>query len=121
MAGRPKYEFTEEQIAQIDDLALLNCKDYTIAMVIDCDVATLKAHYSKRLIQKRAEGRARLRLYQVNMAKNNPAMAIFLGKNELGQEDKKTIKNEGAITHELSPELRALAKKVAIQYAQEAK
>lgn len=89
--GRPKRVFTVAQIAKIDELALLNCKDYTIANIIGCKVDVLKAHFGKRLIQKRAEWRATLRRNQQKMAENQAAMAIFLGKNDLEQTDKKQI------------------------------
>lgn len=108
MAGRPKYKFTDEQIAKIDDLASLNCKDYTIAEVIGCDVATLKTHFSKRLIQKRAEGRAKLRQYQWEMAKTHPVMDIWLGKQPewLGQTDKQEV------THGVTDDLGVLLLKI---------
>lgn len=94
MAGRPERVFTEEEIATIDELALINCKDYTIANIIGCDSETLKAHFSERMIKKRAEFKAKLRGYQEKMAKTNTAMAIFLGKNELDQADKQEIKHD---------------------------
>jgi len=94
MAGRPKRVFTEQQIAQIDDMASINCKDYTIAQVLCIPIKTLKRHFGQRLIEKRAEFKRMLRGYQSNLAKTTPAMAIFLGKNELGQVDRQEIKTE---------------------------
>lgn len=121
MAGRPKRVFTEEQKSQITQMALDNCHFETIAMALEIPVNTLKRHFGRFIRQKRAQGRIELRRTQRKLADSNPAMAIFLGKNELNQEDKKTIKQEGTITHDLSPELMALGKQMAKQYAQEAK
>lgn len=95
MAGRPKRTWTEAQISQIDDLASINCKDYTIAECLDVPLNSLKRHFGKRMIQKRAQGRVKLRQYQEGMAKTSPAMAIFLGKNELNQTDKQDITQSG--------------------------
>lgn len=44
-----------------------------------------------------ASGRVSLRRQQVAMAKDNVAMAIFLGKNYLGQSDKQTHEHRHAI------------------------
>ena len=94
-AGRPKVKWTNAQIEQIDDLASINCKDYTIAECLDVSLMSLKRHFGKRMIQKRAQGRVKLRQYQEGMAKTSPAMAIFLGKNELNQTDRQDIHQTG--------------------------
>lgn len=121
--ARPKRIFTEEEIAKIDELALLNCKDYTIANIIGCDVATLTTRFSKRMIQKRAIFKSDLRRGQHAKAviDKDTGMLCFLGKNELDQEDKRTYKQEGTLTLGASPELIALGKQMAKKYAQEAK
>lgn len=121
MAGRPKYEFTDEQIAKAEELALGGCQNGTIATILEVDKETLVKYLSPLLTKKRAERKAELRQKQDKMALTVPAMAIFLGKNELGQEDKRTVKQESTITHDLSPELLALGKKMATQYAKGAK
>ena len=120
MAGRPEYKFTDEQIAKAEELALNGCQNGTIATIIGCDDETLKKYLSPKLTKKRAERKVWLRKTQNTLAETNIAMAIFLGKNELGQEDKKTIKQEGGLTFDLSPELMALAKQTAQQYAERA-
>jgi len=94
MVGRPKRVFSEEEKAKIDEMALNNCRDYTIAQVLNIPMNTFKRHFGKRCMKKRAEFKANLREDQAKLAKTNPAMAIFLGKNELGQEDKQTIKED---------------------------
>lgn len=87
--ARPEIKLTQQQLQKMDKMAKNNCKDYTIANVLGIDSKTLKKHYSKRLIQKRAMGQADLRRIQRKMAKESAAMAIFLGKNELEQADKR--------------------------------
>lgn len=95
MAGRPKRVFSEEEKQQIDQMALDNCHFETIAMALEMPVNTLKRHFGRFIRQKRAEGRTILRRNQCELAKSNPAMAIFLGKNELDQTDKQVIEHEG--------------------------
>ncbi len=83
--ARPKRKFTEAEERLIAEYALAGCQDKTIATLIEVEVRTLKAHYSTLLHKKRAERKYELRMAQNRLAKTNPAMAIFLGKNELGQ------------------------------------
>ena len=96
MAGRPKRVFTDEEKQQIDQMALDNCHFETIAMALEIPVNTLKRHYGRYIRRKRAFGRTELRRNQCELSKSNPAMAIFLGKNELDQTDKQVIEHEGA-------------------------
>lgn len=121
MAGRPKRVFTDELKQQIEQMALDNCHIDTIGLALNIAKNTLIRHYGTFIKQKRAQGRTELRRLQRKLALTNYGMAIFLGKNELGQEDKKTIKQEGGFTLDLSPELVALAKQTAQQYAEGAK
>ena len=88
MAGRPKREFTIEENAQIEQMALDNCHIDTIAMALGIVKNTLVRHFGPFIKQKRAKGRTDLRRTQRKLAEANPAMAIFLGKNELNQTDK---------------------------------
>ena len=88
-AGRPRRVFTEEEQRRIRQLALNNCHVDTIAMALGIPKQTLVRVYGTFITQKRAEGRAELRENQRKLAKTNPAMAIFLGKNELEQTDKR--------------------------------
>ena len=91
MAGRPKRQFTDEEKQKIEESALNNCHIDTIALGLGVAKNTLIRRFGTFIKQKRAEGRIRLRGYQVDLAVNNPAMAIFLGKNELDQTDKQII------------------------------
>lgn len=89
--GRPKKQFSEDIMQKIEEYALNNCHFETIAMALEIPVNTLKRRFGRFIRQKRAEGRVKLRANQVKLSKNHPAMAIFLGKNELGQVDKQTL------------------------------
>ena len=116
MAGRPKRVFNDEQREQITQMALDNCHFETIAMALEIPVNTLKRHFGRYIKQKRAEGRTILRRNQVELSKNNPAMAIFLGKNELEQTDKQIFINEGQQQPKpLSAEDLVQLKKLALQ------
>ena len=67
----------------------------------------VKAHYGESYGQvyekKKGEGLISLRRAQFQLAQRNAAMAIFLGKNYLGQVDKQEHTGEGggAIKHEV--------------------
>lgn len=89
--GRPRYEFTEEQIAKMDEMALMNCNNHTIAVVLGVEDETLIDQFIGRITQKRGEHRFNLRKNQAKISESNPAMAIFLGKNVLEQTDKQEV------------------------------
>jgi hypothetical protein len=102
-AGRPRIKFTAEQIAQIDEYALLNAKNNTIAVKMGIDINTFEKHFKKKCEQKRAEGKIALHKAQDNL-KNTPVMAIWLGKQHLEQSDKNDVKHgaDGALSAVLS-------------------
>lgn len=91
--GRPPREFTDVEIAKIEQMALDNCHTETIARTLGTTDETIKEHFSPLLKQKRAEGRALLRRSQREKAVigKDTGMLCFLGKNELEQTDKQTI------------------------------
>lgn len=95
--ARPKRVFSDEEIQQMEEYALDGCQNNTISTLMEIPNNTLIRRFGKRLTKKRCERKQRLRLIQTNLALSNPAMAIFLGKNELGQVDKQTIINEKPI------------------------
>jgi hypothetical protein len=95
--ARPKKVFTEEEIQQMEEYALDGCQNNTISTLMDIANNTLIRRFGKRLTKKRCERKQRLRLIQTNLALSNPAMAIFLGKNELGQVDKQVIETKTEI------------------------
>lgn len=91
-AGRPQKEFSAELF---ESLCGIMCTEEEICGVLKTTDKTLN-NWLRRTYgmdfseaQKRfsARGKASLRRYQFNLAKKNAAMAIFLGKNYLGQSD----------------------------------
>ena len=88
--GRPRYKFTKAQIEEIGELAGLGCHTETIANKIGCEPETIVNNFSGFLHKKRSEHRIDIRKAQKKQL-NTPAVAIFLGKNDLGQADKKEI------------------------------
>lgn len=92
--ARPKRVFTDKDEQQMFDYALAGCQNGTIARLMCISLTTLIRRYGSLLSEKRAERKFNLRENQTKLAKTFPAMAIFLGKNELGQVDKQTIVDE---------------------------
>lgn len=89
--GRPRYEFSEDQIALAEEMAYNWCQDNTIAVKLDVKVDTLTRVLGKSLRLKRAEAKFALRKRQFEQSEKNPIVGIFLGKNYLGQADKQEI------------------------------
>ncbi len=97
--GRPKRVFTQVQIKQMTQLALNGCQNNTIATIMDIPKETLVVNFGQLLTKKRCERKNNLRKMQNTAAKKgNPALLIFLGKNELGQADKQDIAITGELT-----------------------
>lgn len=102
-AGRPPKEINW---TLFEDLCSLQCTQSEIASVLHVHVDTVRdkavAHYGEEfsaIYKKYSEsGKMSLRRIQFNLAKKNTAMAIFLGKQWLGQKD-----NHEAI--QISPEM----------------
>lgn len=76
---------------KIARLALAGCSTTTIATLCDLPVSVMENAYGKLLKVKRAERKYTLYCIQNELAKTNPAVAIFLGKNELGQVDRREL------------------------------
>jgi len=92
---KPLRIFTDEQLQNIEQMALDNCHVDTIAMALVIPKQTLVRRFGTFISQKRAEGRTALRRVQRKQAEASAAMAIFLGKNELGQTDRQDITTGG--------------------------
>lgn len=90
---KPLRKFTDEQRQSIEQMALDNCHVDTIAMALKIPKETLVRRFGMFITQKRAEGRTMLRRAQREKALTgrDTGMLCFLGKNELGQTDKKGI------------------------------
>lgn len=91
--GRPRKEINQKQF---ESLCAIQCTIEEVCAVLDVDESTLERWckevydktFSKVFKEKRQFGKASLRRMQWHLAEKNPSMAIFLGKNMLGQTDK---------------------------------
>lgn len=98
-AGRPKIEINKEQF---EKLCSIQCTEEEIAGWFDCSEETIR-RYCKREYKSQfcevykklsAKGKISLRRTQFRIAENNPTMAIWLGKQYLGQTDKQDMSIE---------------------------
>lgn len=85
--GRPKSTITDMQMRQVQMLAALGLSHEDIATVVELDRRTMERRCKRQLDRGRAEMRARLHRIQWDLAKKSAAMAIWLGKQYLGQRD----------------------------------
>ena len=94
--ARPRKEINQEQF---EYLCGIMCTLEEIAGFFNCSEDTIenwcKRHYKERFseIYKKfsARGKQSLRRYQFDLAKKNATMAIWLGKQWLGQKDEQVI------------------------------
>lgn len=98
-AGRPKKEISKEQF---EKLCGLQCTKEEIAGFFNCSPDTIE-NFCKRTYNDNfsavykeysSQGKISLRRYQFKLAEKSAAMAIFLGKNMLGQSDKDDVQLE---------------------------
>jgi hypothetical protein len=91
--GRPKKEIHQEEF---EKLCALQCTEEEICNWFGVTDKTLcswckrtyKKTFSEIFKEKRSKGKVSLRRTQFKLAQKSPAMAIFLGKQYLGQTDK---------------------------------
>lgn len=121
--GRPRKEINEEQFIK---LCAIQCTEEEIANWFDCSVDTLE-RWCKRELEmtfadayKRfsANGKVSLRRWQYNMAEHNCTMAIWLGKQWLGQRDQTEVVVDKSGTDET---VKKMSEYFAQQKAQEGK
>ena len=94
--GRPKINLNLEELER---LSRLNCTIIAISAYFDIPLRTLEKKFTnevdvRKAIEKgRATGKLSLRRRQIQIMEetNNPTMAIWLGKQMLGQTDKQEI------------------------------
>ena len=111
--GRPKKEISK---TLFEKLCSIMCTEEEIAGMLECSVDTIerwcKDEYKTTFAEiykiKSAHGKTSLRRTQFKLAEHNAGMAIFLGKQYLGQkdtveyEDKEALKRLDAILGGLS-------------------
>lgn len=91
-AGRPKKEIDQKLFENLCDI---QCTLAEIADVLDCSEDTIERwckrtydmNFADAFKKYSAGGKASLRRIQFKLAEKSAAMAIFLGKNYLGQRD----------------------------------
>lgn len=93
MAGRPKFVVDYDAV---EKLAHIQCTYGEIASFLGCSVDRLKRdeEFITRYKKGAEGGRMSLRRYQFKLAEKNTAMAIWLGKQYLGQRDNIDINGE---------------------------
>ena len=95
--GRPKKPIDYDAV---EKLAALMCTQEEIASYLDLSVRTLQRDDEFCRIYKRGieKGKMALRRMQWKHAERNPAMAMFLGKNMLGQRDRQETQISGGVS-----------------------
>jgi hypothetical protein len=76
---------------KIKTLASYGCTQEEIAAVMNCSVDTLARRYAEAMREGRNARNGGLRMKQFRLADTSAAMAIFLGKQYLGQSDKHIV------------------------------
>ena len=110
--GRPRIQIDEKSF---NKLCELQCTEEEIAGFFECSVDTLnnwckrtfECTFSEVFKQKATRGRIALRRMQLKHAEKNASMAIFLGKQWLGQRDK--IEQTITEVEDLSPLVEMLS------------
>lgn len=98
--ARPKKKIDPEQVRK---LALIDCSYSEMAAVLGCSVKTLQRGFDQVIKDGKEHGKMSLKRAQWRNAidNNNVQMQIWLGKQRLGQRDKKDIEHTGeVIAHE---------------------
>lgn len=98
-----KTVISPADMKKAEGYALLNCQNGTIAGLMGWEHNFIedRPDIRKKLTKKRQEHKLNIRKAQEKQL-NTPVMAIWLGKNALGQTDK--LKTE----HDVSPELKSV-------------
>ncbi len=86
--GRPLAKIDAEQVTK---LAALQCTLEEIGAFFGVDKSTISKRFSTEVTKGKGQGKTRLRKYQWDMAQKSPAMAIWLGKQYLGQKEPERI------------------------------
>lgn len=106
LGGRPETKIDWDEF---DKLCAMQATQQEIAAWFECTDDTIQNHckkekgmgFSDYYAQKRVNGKISLRRTQFQLAQKNVAMAIWLGKQWLGQSEKQYVVNEN-INHDAS-------------------
>ena len=107
--GRPRIVFTDDNWKEFENLCALQCTELEITEWFGIDDKTLTQllqkkydkSFSEVFKQKRTKGLISLRRRQFQMSETIPSLAIFLGKNYLGQSDRQIIEHSGSIENKI--------------------
>ena len=119
---RPKKEETKNKVgrpkivldyAAIERLAGMMCTQEEIASYFDCDVRTLQRDEEFCRVYKKGldKGKMSLRRKQYTMSDTNVTMAIWLGKQYLGQTDKVEENNINVTLESTLDKMESIIKK----------
>ena len=80
-------------LREVEKLSMLHATDVELAGWFDVSVRMIERRkqepeFAEAIERGRAKGKLNLRRVQMRMAETNPAMAIWLGKNLLGQAER---------------------------------
>lgn len=111
--GRPRKEIDKKMF---ENLCGLQCTLEEIAGAFDCSPDTIerwckreyKENFADAFKKHSAKGKMSLRRTQFKLAEKSPAMAIFLGKNYLGQSDKIQYENTDTANGQLADLINGL-------------
>lgn len=114
--GRPKKEIDK---IEFEKLCGLQCTKEEMCGWFEVTDKTLeswckrtyKKGFSEIFSEKRGKGKISLRRTQFKLAEKSPAMAIFLGKNYLGQSDKIQYENTDTANGQLADLINGLKMK----------
>lgn len=97
--GRPKIKIDKNLF---EKFCKIQCTEQEIADFFNCSVDTInrwclqeyKLTFADTFKKKSVDGKMSLRRNQFRMSENNPTMAIWLGKQYLGQSDNIKVENK---------------------------
>lgn len=113
--GRPRVEI---DLSLAYKLGLQQCTLSECSAWLGVPVSTLSTRpdFSEAYKKGREKGKMSLRRYQWELAKTNPTMAIFLGKQYLGQADQMTNGEDDSETARALNRLASLMSKAQSKY-----
>ncbi len=105
--GRPKLVLNEKDITE---LAKIGCTNEEIATFLKCSHDTLERNFACAIKEGRSYMKMSLRRQQLKMVEKdgNVTMAIWLGKQYLGQHDKQTMYSDHTVTILTEEQIKAV-------------
>ena len=118
--GKPGPKFKDIKKMDFEKLCALQCTQQEICDFFDVDHKTLtkwckrtyRKEYSQVYQEKKSGGTISLRRMQFRLAEKSAAMAIFLGKNYLGQSDFPENDTSGDAVARANAQIKSLAEQL---------